>query len=77
MDFLKTNFLILLFVTAVVNYIAPKAYRASGLLAASLVFYYLGAREFFALLLALCLVTYLLGLLVERLKKPYVYAYTS
>ena len=74
MDFLTTKFLILLFVTAVVNYIAPKAYRAAGLLASSLVFYYLGARAFFPLLLALCLATYLLGLLVERLKKPYMYA---
>ena len=74
MDFLTTKFLILLFVTAVVNYIAPKAYRATGLLAASLVFYYLGARDFFVLLLALCLATYLLGLLVEWLKKPYIYA---
>ena len=74
MDFLTTKFLILLFVTAVVNYIAPKAYRAVGLLASSLVFYYLGARAFFPLLLALCLATYLLGLLVEWLKKPYIYA---
>ena len=74
MDFLTTKFLILLFVTAVVNYIAPKAYRAAGLLASSLVFYYLGARAFFPLLLALCLATYLLGLLMERLKKPYIYA---
>ena len=73
MDFLTTKFLILLFVTAVVNYIAPKAYRAAGLLTASLVFYYLGAREFFMLLLALCLATYLLGLLVECYVTPFLH----
>jgi len=75
MDFLTVKFLMLLFAAAVVNYTAPSACRAAGLLAASLVFYYLGAREFFVLLLALCLLTYLLGLLIERMRKPWIYAF--
>jgi len=74
MDFLTIKFLIFLLAAAIVNYTAPQTLRAAGLLAASLLFYYLGARVFFPLLLALCTATYLLGLLIERRKKPYMYA---
>ncbi len=52
----------------------PKRIRVVGLLAGSLVFYYMGAKQFFVLLIVLCLVTYLFGWLIERYKKNYVYA---
>ena len=74
MDFLSIKFLIFLLITAVINYLLPRRIRIWGLLASSFVFYYLGAEEFFLLLLVLCLVTWLFGLLIEKCPKGVIYA---
>lgn len=74
MDFLSVKFLIFLLVIAIANYALPAKFRVPVLLVGSLLFYLLGAKQYFLLLIALCLVTYLFGQLLEKRRKGYIYA---
>lgn len=74
MDFLSLPFIAFLLITALINYLLPQHLRTAGLFAGSLIFYYVGAKQFFPLLLILCLITYLFGLLLHRYRKRYLYA---
>ncbi len=74
MEFLSVKFMLFLLLMAAVNYLLPQRIRHVGLLLGSFVFYYLGAKQFFLLLLALCLITWLSGLLIGKFRKNYVYA---
>lgn len=73
MDFLSAKFGIFLLITAFINYIFKGNIRIAALLLASFVFYFVGAKEYVILLLALCLITYLFGLLLNKFKKRIFY----
>lgn len=75
MNFLSIEFVIFVFVVAVINYILPQRIRTIGLLAGSLVFYYIGSKQFIGLLAVICFVTYLFGWLIEKYKKKYFYLF--
>ena len=66
--------MLFLLLMAAVNYLLSQRIRHVGLLLGSFVFYYLGAKQFCLLLLALCLITWLSGLLTGKFRKSYVYA---
>ena len=55
MDFLSVKFAVLLLITAIANYTLPSQFRVVGLLISSLVFYFIGAGEFLALVHGLAL----------------------
>ena len=74
MDFFSLEFLAFLFVTVIACYKLPQALRPYILLVASFVFYYVGAAEFLPLMLCICLVTWLFGFLINKFRKPWVYA---
>lgn len=74
MDFLSIKFVVFLFIIAVVNYLLPQRSRLIGLLVGSLTFYYLGAKQFFPLLIVLCILTYALGWVIEKYRKKLTYA---
>ena len=74
MEFLSINFAVFFLITAIINYVFPQKLRLIGLLLSSFVFYFIGAKQFFVLLLILCLITYAFGLILNKFRKKYVYA---
>ncbi len=73
MQFVSLTFLVFLLVTVSIYFVIPKKVRYIWLLLASAVFYFMAADKLLILLAAVCLVTYVAGILMDKSegsKKP-------
>lgn len=68
MNYVSVTFYIFLFITVLIYYVLPTRYRWYSLLIASFVFYYFAAPKAVPVFLLMILISYVLGIAIEKLR---------